>query len=574
VVGDSTGCWLRSLVVYLVGAGVYLLARYTSVRTAGRWRRPSGDEVDHAPTSPETPPDEPREPAWPWVALVLYVVGIGLYLLVRYQGNWAETDSATLTEYIRGMADAGRLIPAGEIYPNGYLDQALSSTVMAMTGLSAEALQRWVYPLLAAIIVVPAWMTYRLLGGSALAASISTVLLVTLPDFLFVILRSSHEKFSRTLMLACLFLLFLPIVRRLSARRSAIVIALSWLATYALISTNMPLATSFIAAIALALAVGWSLSRVRAHLRRAQARFTWPALTFLVGAIALVVVFVAFIYPPAFHDVLVLQDTVQKVVAVVTGEGGRSGDALAAYTYVNTGWIDIRIYLLLSAANWLLLIGSFAVWTAQGWRWLVRGKEPETATAWVIWLLYSAFLVQAALAIVSDATGAFGSNLQLRLFPSFAIVAAALLGTALGRLASQPIHGVARAAAATAFVVLCLLSVTKATNEPLLSNKWNFYRPAEIAGLRWQDGHLADADIWTEFDERLESAYINEFPRSSNRFESTVTSATRDMAVSDVTRLRASRLGAPLPVPPDAWEVYDNGTMQLYHLRPQSPYQP
>ncbi len=565
---------MRALVVYLAGVAVYLLARFATVRTAGRLRRPIRRPDGQPPTWPEASDDHPRDPAWPWVGLVLYVFGIGLYLLVRYQGNWAESDSATLTEYIRGMANSARLIPGGEIYPNGYLDQAVSSTVMAMTGLSAEALQRLVYPLVAAIIVVPAWMTYRLLGGSALAASVSTVLLVTLPDFLFVILRSSHEKFSRTLMLACLFLLFLPIVRRLSATRSAIVIALSWLAAYGLISTNMPLAASFIGAIALALAVGWTLSRIRPHLRSAQARFTSPALSFLVGAIALVVVFVAFIYPPAFHDVRVLQDTVQRVIAVVTGQGGRSGDVLAAYTYVNTGWIDVRIYLLLSAANWLLLVGSFAVWMMQGWRWVVGGTEPDTAVAWVVWLLYSAFLLQAGLAIVSDATGAFGSNLQLRLFPSFAIVAAALLGAALARRASRPIHATARAIAATAFVALCLLSVTKATNEPLLSNKWNFYRPAEVAGLQWQNAHLVDADIWTEFDERLESAFINENPRSSNRFESTVTGATRDMAVSEVTRLRASRLDAPLPVPPDAWEVYDNGTMQLYHLRPQSPYQP
>lgn len=564
---------MRSVVVYLIGLGVYLLARYTRVRTAGRLRPAERDDAASHSTSSTPNTDEPREPAWPWVALMLYVVGVGLYLLVRYQGNWAENDSAYLTQYIRGMATAGRLIPDGEIYPNGYLDQALSTTVIAMTGLSVEALQRLVYPLIAAIVVVPAWMTYRLVNGSALAASISTVLLLTLPDFLFVILRSSHEKFSRTLMLACLFLLFLPIVRRLSAPRSALVIALSWLVAYALISTNMPLATSFIVAIAMALAVGWSLTLIRPHLRVAHARFAVPAVAFLIGAVALVFVFVALIYPPAFHDVLVLRDTFQKVMIVVTGATGQAGNPLAAYTYVNTGWIDIRVYLLVSTANWLLLVGSFAVWISQGWRWLVRAKEPETASSWAVWLLYSAFLLQAALAIISDATGASGGNLQLRLFPSFAIIAAALLGSAIGRLLSRPAPLVVRSVGAAGVIALCLLSVTKATNEPLLSNKWNFYRPGEIAGLRWQDDHLVDADVWTEFDERLGSAFVTEYPRSTNRFGSAVTPSTRDMAVSDVTRLRSSRLDAPLPVPPDAWEVYDNGTMQLYHLRPQSPYQ-
>jgi hypothetical protein len=58
-----------------------------------------------------------------------------------------------------------------------------------------------------------------------------------------------------------------------------------------------------------------------------------------------------------------------------------------------------------------------------------------------------------------------------------------------------------------------------------------------------------------------------------NTYSSAVRPGVRDMVASDVTRLRASRIGQPLPVPPDAWRIYDNGLTQLYHLRPETPYQ-
>jgi hypothetical protein len=47
----------------------------------------------------------------------------------------------------------------------------------------------------------------------------------------------------------------------------------------------------------------------------------------------------------------------------------------------------------------------------------------------------------------------------------------------------------------------------------------------------------------------------------------------RDVLVSKITRLRSTRFHTPMPAPPDALQIYDNGDAQMYHLRPGTPFQ-
>jgi hypothetical protein len=43
---------------------------------------------------------------------------------------------------------------------------------------------------------------------------------------------------------------------------------------------------------------------------------------------------------------------------------------------------------------------------------------------------------------------------------------------------------------------------------------------------------------------------------------------TRDLLVSSITRVRSQRLDADIPIKPDDLITYDNGSAQIYHLRP------
>jgi hypothetical protein len=509
-----------------------------------------------------------------WLAPLLYVVLVAIYFVGRYGGRWAENDSAVFTEIIRAFGLEGRLVPIkGDFYPNGYTYQAVSAFLCAITGLQAATLQQIVYPFVASLVVLPAWAVYRELTESARGALITTVLLFTQPEFLFVLLRSSHEKFTRLLLLLCLYCLVRGFKLRDRPGILAAYIGLFYAFAYAMIASNNLLAHSFVLMIAVTGALGWLLGYRSLHLRQHAAPLLRRLTYVTLGSLLLVYVVLFYIYPPALHDLLVLRETSEKVSALVLDVEDQSTNA---YSQVAVGWVNLPVYFVLTLANWIILVGSFVLWTHQAWRLLYRREAPESRTSWLLWLLYTAFALQGGLSVLADASGSLGGNLQHRLFPSFTMIAVAVVGRSLARW--QPRRYIRRVELALAIGVGCIaiLSVLKATNEPLVSNKWTFYSGEEVALLDWSDAHLRTSEIWTEFDERLSSAALTVRGKSLNQntfVAFRLPATTRSLMVSSITRLRAARLGNPLPVPPDALLVYDNGGAQLYHVRPQTPYQ-
>ena len=253
-------------------------------------------------------------------------------------------------------------------------------------------------------------------------------------------------------------------------------------------------------------------------------------------------------------------------------------EASNPYTQVERAWIEpfYFVYFLLSIANWIILAASLIIWIYQGRRWLWLGKMPETPAVWLLWLFYAAFAAQGALSIITDVSGVLSSNLQHRLFPSFSTVAVGVVGVALVHWRPNSRPRLLRLGLSIGIFCIAILSITKAINDPAVSNKWTFYRPSELAILEWSDTHLKSTEIWTEYDERLTAAFRTTSGDSANEnsFGDRIQPSIRNFILTAVTRLRSSRLRHPLPVPPDALRVYDNGEAELYHLRPQTPYQP
>jgi hypothetical protein len=494
---------------------------------------------------------------------------------------------------IAGLVRAQQLLPAGEaVYSHGYAYQAVAAALCALTGLPVAAFQQLLSPFLLAVLLLPlAWVTYRELAGGAAAATLATLLLLLEPEFLFVVLRGSHEKITRTLMLLALFLLARSL--RLSRRpgRFAAYVLLFHAAGYGIIASNNLFGSSFVAAIALALAAGWPLARrwgagsleVASDLSR---RLLYSVCVLLAVAF----VFTFYAYSPAAHQLGLYREVWHKVAVLLLdlGQARPVGDPYAA---VAGGWVNLQVYLLVSLANWLLIGVSLSIWLRQGWRWLGRGIAPESHTAWLLWLLYGAFGLQGVGAVLTDFSGAIATNLQHRAFASFSVVAAAAVARGVTPLLGPQGRGRAgywRTAGARPLLAagagcLAALSILKASNEPALSNKWTFYEPPEIQALRWAGGHLRAATIWTEFDERLLAAYQlvveSGDPRpptlaGGNRLDAFVPKpGGRDFLITDVTRRRAARLGTALPPATTQLRTYDNGAAEIYHLVPSTPYQ-
>jgi hypothetical protein len=511
-----------------------------------------------------------------WLGPMLYVFLIGLYFIARTGGYWAEADSSAFATIIRAVVAEGRLVPSsGEYYPNGYTFQSVSAFIVSLTGMNVQMLQQITYPLLASLVVLPAWLLFREFGGNARMALLATFLLFTQPEFLFVILRSSHEKFTRMLMLLCLFLLVRSLRSTNRPQLTVAYIVMFYVAAFALITSNNLLAHSFIFAIGVALFAGWLLERrsralyLRSH--GAIVRLQYVVFT----CIALVYIFTFYLYWPAQQEFAVIKSVWEHVTALLFG--GQTSANTQAYGVVSIGWISVRVYLALTVANWIVLLVSAAIWSRQGYRWLWRKQAPESQARWLLWLLYGAFATQGALAIIIDMSGAITSNMQQRLFPSISIFAVAIVATAISEWRPRRFAGVARAGLAASLAAFAVLSIFKATNEPLVSNNWMFYHPSEVRALAWSDARLHDAEIWTDYNERLVVAYETDRGRSANNnrmFGARALPPTaRNAVVSSVVHLRSSRLGLMIPVPADAMRVYDNGETQVYHLRPSTPFQ-
>lgn len=513
----------------------------------------------------------------PNTLVAVLIAGVTLaafYSALRYGGLWGETDTFARTGDVLAVLETKHLAPEGrKIYPNGYGFQAIALFLSNISGLSVAHLQIFGASLLAVWIALPAWLAYRELAGSERAATLATTLLFIQPEFLFVVMRGTHEKFTRGLMLVCLYLL----ARSLrSASRPARVAALLlgfYLSLYSIATLNNLLANSFMGGFALAAllaAAAWIIRLAPQSL----ARPAFQRLTQIAIAGFLLVFLVAFYaYTPAQHSLQFLKDTGDQTAEVVQ----ETTSAVNPYAQVNTGWISREAYLAVSLANWLLLAASAVIWLRISWVWLRRRRQPQPHE-FLLWAIYGAFTAQSALSIVVDVSGAVAGTLQHRIFPSFVMLAAPL--TAAWLVEWRPRHrAVARlapAALAALIGALACLSMLKATNEPLVSNKWLFYVPAESQALDWADSTLADRPVWTEYDERLLTAIYtrDEYaPRQAALDMFEPGSYTRDFLLSDVIRARAARIGAPLPVEADSLITYDNGQAQIYHLRPRTPYQ-
>jgi len=511
---------------------------------------------------------------YPWLSIMLFAFVVALYYVARYHGQWAETDSAGFARYIRSFVIEGRLTPInGSAYPNGYAYQSISAFLLMFTGLDVATLQQIVYPLTACLLVLPAWVLYRELTASSRGATLATMLLFTQPEFLFVILRSSHEKFTRTLLLLCLFFLVRSLTLNNRPGLFALHVGLFYLVAFAFIASNNLLAHSFIFAVGLALVLGRMLEKRAPHLQSPGSALLQRLPYATLICLGLAYLFTFYAYPPAQHDLLVMEHIWDQVAALFLDV---QSEPTNAYATVVIGWINLPVYFSVSLANWLIFAASLIIWLRRGQRWLRRGETPASQMDWLLWLLYAAFVMQGVLSIVADASGALGSNLQHRIFPSFSIIAVGTVGTTLARWRPRRMPKPLRFGLALAAACLSLLSVSKAVNEPLLSNKWTMYQHNELAAIDWSDAHLENADLWTEFDERLGVAFhmTHEGSKNGNRFLGKQLKPTmRHLIVTDLTRLRGYRLQRVAPVPSDALRVYDNGMAEVYELRPRTPFQ-
>lgn len=513
--------------------------------------------------------------------LLLMTVGFLIvdYVVLRRGRHWGEVDTRFVTLAIKGMYESGKLVPddGSLVYPAGYAYQVISTFILNITGISLSNLQIYGGAFLSLWLILPAWLAYRELTGTNKGAFLATLFIIIQPEFLFPILRGTHEKFTRGLMFLCLYLL----VRSIRSRRdilnfSGFVITF-YLATFAMITFNNLMATSFIATLAIALLVGLGMFFYNRG-ENTNVNLPFRRLIFaIVVSIILSFVFTFYAYRPAVHNIYLMQSVWDRLAALFLDVETVSTNP---YAVIGTSWVNIPTYILVSLSNWILLFISVVIWGKQLVDLIKKSDQPSSEADQLLWSLYSAIAVISAVSILVDVSGAIASNLQHRVFPSFAMLASPMVAKWLEKRYARKHRSfvfLERVALMVLVGFVSVLSVFKASNEPLLSNKWLFYTTPEVQAVEWAEENLTSGVLWAAHDERVHAGLVVSRGEAVSDIEIdqySVEPSTTDYLISDVIRSRSIRLGLPLPIDFDSYVIYDNGQAQIYHKRPVTPYQP
>jgi hypothetical protein len=501
---------------------------------------------------------------------------IGIYPHLRYSGGLAGGgDAGRSTMWISSIQDQKTIIPSEDVYPNGYGYQTLIASLADFTGMELAVLQTLFGTLLITWTILMAWLFYSEVTQSKAAASLAILILFTQPELLFVLLRGTHEKFTRGLMFVCLYLIVRSVLSQKRPRLFISFVVAFYLTGYALLTFNNLLAISFIAALALSLALNTLVARTNAN--DMENSFTRRRLVYAtVVLLVLAFIFTFYAYPPARKGLEILQYGGDRLAVLFLDIEQASAKP---YETITTAWVNKPVYFLVSIANWLLLISSFVLWTVMTLKWLLRRSWPSDQRLLLLWSLYGAFGFLGALSIVIDVSGALrAQNLQYRSFPSFVMIAAPLVSLWLVHTPSFTIgiRRLPKQVLIATIALLIIIAITKATNEPLLSNTWAFYTADEEAAAKWTLAVNSDKPLWLSFDERLRSSIMTccAAQVEANGLDAFAPQlATRDFLISDVTRAQALRSGLNLPIEGDSLLFYDNGSSKVFHLRPTTPFQ-
>ncbi|GEM_PF-3799273 len=509
------------------------------------------------------------------------------YWLTRFGGHLTESDAARTTLVIRSVFESGQLLPAGKpTYPYGYLYPAYVSALALLSGLDVLTWQQWLLPFAGLILTLLAFVLYLRLLGSPKWAACAVTLLNLQGDFLYTSQRGSHEKLDFMLIFLALAVIVLAALKTTSLRQRLALAAVYYLVILAENTEHVFFATTFTFTLLLAF-LFWLAMR-----RRQQLQIMASPWVIYIALMSLLFSFLVIFYwyPPARAILYTSRDLLERVRLILFSAAEPPAEL---YSMVSANWV------LPGAWLWLRVFDIFLFTTALiGWWRLVRlffrrseASDLSQASShfWLL-LLFPPFFLQNVAVVISDITGSVGeiNNLQIRLIPLTAFVAAPLSAYAISHWAARLRQATARFATLRAIVVTLLsavvltLTLIKSVSEPLLANAWIFYTPAEEAGLAWLNQNIPyiEAEIgrrtprvWAGPTFRLGDLWRQETWSTGDHripvFDRGQTTYTY-VLLSPQVRLNTLRYHEALPNILNAQRIYVNGEVEIYYLPPEA----
>lgn len=516
-----------------------------------------------------------------------WLLAIGLayagYFVLRFGGLWSENDTGVFSSVTRAMLRAGSIFFPGQ-YVHGYGYPAWLGSVSLLTGLSPTIVNTVVAPYIGVLLLVTlGYLVYREVLGAPRVAAVAVLLLFGAPDLLFGVLRGNHEKLTIALTLLALYAILRGF--RAMGRRRGWQYAAWALVAYVVIFTNATVndyfASTFTVATGLAMIGGSWILRWQGRDRRAPVDPQgFRRLAIVVLASWLVIWWVMFfVFPPAGQDFALLKTAGAKILSLFTTfHAGSNPYVLAA-----SQWAGEVADVLVSSYRWVLFGFSFIGWALALWVIVVRRRRVPWQTILLL-MLYGAFGLTVAASIPVDFAGlAAGANLEVRNFTYFSILAApvAAWGWSSGPVRRLTAWVGARKVLSQGVIPVILgafflVSLLKVTLDPSISNQWLFYRPSERQAVAFFWTKARGSTLWTGPDNRIPDMWGGW--ASNNTYGNgivgyTLSGADRDWLKSPVVVASSIAEDSPVPNYSAQDRVYDNGTSQIFHVRPLTPFQ-
>jgi hypothetical protein len=530
--------------------------------------------------------------------LLCYALAVYATMHVRFLGNWSESDTLVVTRAISSSDAADSLRNADQPYPNGVGYVSIVLFLEEITGLQLQTLQMYVMPMAAAFNVLVLYIGYRAMLRMPLVALMAALFAYLQPDFLWVTWRGSHEKFTWMLVITLIFVLARSFATWNQPRLLTRFVILFYIIAFAMITSNVFFASSFVVAILLSFTGANVLFLLRqiAQRRRSQEdqelRKHIQRLVYINVAVGvLFYVFIFHLYPDSLSALGTFKTLVDQLALLFLNVEEQQLYVTTEQTfaapgvYVRASWLSLYIFVGLTVFSWLMLLSSFVVWAVGVFR-LVRKPtlDRDNLPRLFLWLIYPAFALQVGGALIADQVAVLSANLQVRLFtPAMltAIPLAALGGyTLIQYLPRMPkrLGQIFISGAAVAVFYFSIASVFKATNEPMLNNNLIFVTTPEYTAGDWAVTHLDETIVWTGSNDRLSANLGIRYLDSENSNQVSFrgfgfTEDTRYFMLSEMERAVRVRSNLPPPFFIDQNVVYDNGSVQIFHRTPYTPYQ-
>jgi hypothetical protein len=345
-----------------------------------------------------------------------------------------DVDSARMTLSADALMQSSQLAGPGR-YAHGYEYPALIAFTSLLSGISVQWLQLnssfWLV-----VIVLTAFITYREILASPLAGMLAALLLLLQPDFLFYVLRPSHEKLTWEFALLLIFLLIRSSRKHADLRQLAVTVILFYFLFWGMITSNVYFASTFALALLIGVIGGRSFNILRNRGKSGdphQMFFMRRQALVVVACLILVYVFINYAYPPALTAYRLVGDMLDRLTLLFLG--GQPVEAPASYGALESGWVSQPLYLALTGFQWLIVFLGICSWFAE-----IRSLSWARSIAGCFGG-FSAFSVLLALGMLMDFR-AICKRTQLRMFTPFLLLscpmAALLLSRTLQKLRGSP----------------------------------------------------------------------------------------------------------------------------------------